>query len=297
MSSAPRFLRYLNWLLNPTHRLETSEVYDLLDTASLTDNGLYLNLGYWEHADTINEASRALAMLVADRGGMTSDDTVLDCGFGFGDQDILWAKTHQPARIIGLNITASQVERARQRVAEAGLEHRVDLHEGSATRMPVTDQSIDLVVALESAFHFRTRENFFREAMRVLRPGGRLVTADILPMPPSDDGRARLRQRLSWWLVASRFNIPRENAYLSGVYRQKLEQANFESVTVTSIRNSVYAPLHEFLGANPDFLERQHPLARLFARATLTRKASNVYAGLDYVVADATKPETPALGS
>jgi len=289
MSNRSPFLSYLNWLLNPAHGLDTDQVYELIDTAALTDEGLYLNLGYWREANTIDDASRALAMLVADAGHMASGDIVLDCGFGFGDQDILWARARGPAKIIGLNITALQVERARQRVAEAGLEQRVDLREGSATRMPVADRSVDLVVALESAFHFDTREDFFHEAMRVLRPGGRLVTADILPMAPTGDRINRLRQRLSWWLIASRFNVPSANAYLSNGYRRKLRRAGFADVAIRSIRDDVYAPLHSFLATNPEFLQRQHPVARLLARTALKRTASTVYAGLDYILAVAGK--------
>ncbi|MDJ0940003.1 MAG: methyltransferase domain-containing protein [Woeseiaceae bacterium] len=289
-SPLANFLGYLNWLARPSHGLSTSEVYDLIATASPTEHGLYLNLGYWREAETMDDASEALAMLVADAGGMTSGDIVLDCGFGFADQDLLWARERQPQQIIGLNITASQVERARQRVADAGLEDRIDLREGSATGMPVPDASVDLVVSLESAFHYQTREDFFAEAFRVLRPGGRLVTADILPMPRSSRFVTRMRQRLSWYLVASRFNIPEANRYLIQPYEMKLEAAGFDGVGVKSIRDDVYAPLHDFLAANPRLLERQHWLAKLLARATLTRKATNVYAGLDYILAVARKP-------
>ncbi|MEI6692587.1 MAG: SAM-dependent methyltransferase, partial [Chlorobium sp.] len=42
-----RFFGYLNWLFNPFHGLKTTEVYDLIGTSSLTENALYLNLGYW----------------------------------------------------------------------------------------------------------------------------------------------------------------------------------------------------------------------------------------------------------
>jgi len=283
-------LAYLNWLLNPFHGLSTSEVYDLIGTASPTGNALYLNLGYWREAETVDDASAALATLVADAGRMGPGDTVIDCGFGFGDQDILWARQYEPAGIVGLNVTASQVVRARANVADAGLEDVIDLREGSATDMPVADASADLVVALESAFHFPSREDFFAEAHRVLRPGGRLVTADILPTPRADTIAGRLRQRISWYLVASRFNIPRENVYGIEAYEAKLRGAGFRDARIDSIRDDVYAPLHDFLAANPAYLERQHPFARAVAGATLKRKAANVYAGLDYVLAVAMKP-------
>ena len=285
-----RFFAYVNWLLNPIHRLSTSEVYDLIGIAALTDKALYLNLGYWRNADTIEDASEALAVEVARVAGMSNADTVLDCGFGFGDQDMLWLHHIGPQRIIGLNITSSQVARARERVADAGLSPRIDLREGSATDMPLDDGSVDLVVALESAFHFDTRQRFFGEALRVLRPGGRLVTADILPMPRSDRFLMRLRQRISWYLVASRFNIPPQNAYTIEPYIEKLQAAGFEDVRVESIRDAVYQPLHDYLAANPAFLERQQLLARLLAKMTLRRSAEHVYAGLDYVIATAEKP-------
>lgn len=136
-----------------------------------------------------------------------------DCGFGFGDQDILWSKTLAPERIVGLNMTASQVAFARRRIADLGLDERVDLRHGSATDMPIPTDSVDVVIALESAFHFRTRRRFFREAWRVLRPGGRLVTAGIIPMPTATGMYQRLEQQMSRGLVAGKFAIPAENKY------------------------------------------------------------------------------------
>ena len=285
-----RFFGYLNWLFNPFHGLKTAEVYDLIGTSSLTENTLYLNLGYWRDVDTIDEASEALALLVAKRGGMGQGDTVLDCGYGFGDQDILWARNMKPEKIIGLNITNSQVERARINVADAGLEKSIDLREGSATEMPIENESIDLVVSLESAFHYRTREDFFKEAYRVLRPGGRLVTADILPTKNSDNLFRRMEQWISWSLVAGKFNIPRENYYLIPSCHNKLSKAGFVNIDIKSIRDDVYMPLHEYLSKNRTFVSKLHPLARILAQSALNRSADSVYAGLDYILSYSEKP-------
>ncbi len=284
-------LSYLNWLYNPFHGLDATGIYDLLATSSPTERGLYLNLGYWREASDLDAASDALAMLVGETAALGPADTVLDCGFGFGDQDILWAQTLKPGHITGLNITASQVDLARRRVTQLGLDDRIDLRHGSATEMPIATASVDKVVALECAFHFRSRERFLREAWRVLRPGGRLVLADIIPMPAVRGFPMRMEQQLSWRLVAGKFAIPPENAYTRPTYHAKLAMSGFEQIGVESIREHIYAPLHRFLAEHPQTLERLHPMARLPAKLALRFEATSVYRGLDYVLVSARKPQ------
>ena len=287
-------LGYANLLFNPFHGLDASAIYDLVSTAgSLTEHGLYLNFGYWRDAVTMDGASDALARLVGESAGMAPGKTVIDCGFGFGDQDMLWTRTLKPDRIIGLNNTASQVALARRRVAEAGLDDRVDLRLGSATEMLIDSSSVNCVVALESAFHFHTRERFFREAWRVLRPGGRLVTADIIPTATLSRRAARLQQRISWWWLASKSAIPTENAYTLPIYHSKLALCGFEQIRVKSIRDQVYAPLHRYLKGHPSSLKRLHPLARVTTRFALRIDPAASYRGLDYVLAVAVKPQGP----
>lgn len=288
-TASSRRLGYLSWLYNPFQRVDVPWVYDLLGTDVATERALYLNLGYWDGAQSLDDACQALVELVAEAAGMGPGDQVLDVGFGFGDQDLHWMDRYQPARIVGLNITASQVEVARGRVRSAGLAERIDLQLGSATAIPFPVGTFDKVVALECAFHFVTREVFFAEASRVLRPGGRLVLADILPLPPEPGRWGRLVQRWSWREVARKFVIPSANTYLRDRYAEKLAAQGFRVVRLESIRDRVYAPLHQYLRRHPEVVARLHPATRLPITLALKLEARTVYRGLDYLLAVAEK--------
>ncbi|MBC7434314.1 MAG: class I SAM-dependent methyltransferase [Rubritepida sp.] len=196
------------WAYTPFQRLAARDLYSLLATRAFTANGLYLNLGYWKTAQTIDEACAALAALVAEAAGMGPDDAVVDVGFGFGDQDLLWMERFAPRHITGLNVTPVQVRLARQRVRRRGMADRITLIEGSATAMPLPDTCCDIVTAVECAFHFQTREKFLAEAFRLLRPGGRLVLADVIRAAPEPDGWRRRVQDFTWSQFAQKFAVP-----------------------------------------------------------------------------------------
>jgi hypothetical protein len=69
------------------------------------DAPLWLNYGYWKGVDTQNQACCQLADLVAEAARMKPGDRVLDCGFGFAEQDMHWLATRNPGHITGINIT------------------------------------------------------------------------------------------------------------------------------------------------------------------------------------------------
>jgi len=251
----------------------------------------YVNLGYWRGKPaTLDEASEALAALVGEASGLGPGDVVLDAGCGFGDQDVFWSRRFGPRRIVGINIAAGQVAQARRRIARLGLAGRVEIRLASATDIPFAAGCFDKVVALESALHFEPRADFFAEAWRVLRRGGRLVTTDILPLPPAD--------WLSQALGSLVWGIPWANLYSRRVYAALLLAAGFEDVVVTSIRDHVFAPFHRHMVRRlrePGVLSRLDPLFAAYWLAS-TATGGVEFQSWDYVLASARKPKAGSQG-
>jgi SAM-dependent methyltransferase len=137
-----------------------------------------------ERADDSPERYFAAAEALTDRilaaGEVVDGSRVLDVGCGFGGTlDHLRARA-PGCRLVGLNIDERQLRWARRLLAPAP---RLPLVAADGCRLPVAGGSLDHVLAVECVFHFPSRRAFFREAARVLRPGGTLALSDFLLAP------------------------------------------------------------------------------------------------------------------
>jgi SAM-dependent methyltransferase len=136
----------------------------------------WLNLGLWEGPGDEKETPAAVRRLVRTLAlELPQHGDVLDVGNGLGAQESVIAETARPFRLVALNITESQLRAGRERLLQANAAPVV----GDATRIPLRAASVDGVISVEAAFHFPSRAAFFREARRVLRPGGVLSMSDV----------------------------------------------------------------------------------------------------------------------
>jgi ubiquinone/menaquinone biosynthesis C-methylase UbiE len=140
----------------------------------------YLNYGFRSARDqTYEERQAQLCLEVFGAAEIAPGDVLVDVGFGSGEQSLLLSSRFEFKQYTGFNISANQVRYATQRAAERGLSHKLSYRHGEAEALPgVADGSVDKVMSIECAFYF-DRTRFYARAAEVLKPGGRVVLADI----------------------------------------------------------------------------------------------------------------------
>ena len=120
-------------------------------------------------------------------------EIVLDIGSGAG-MDLLLAAQHVgvTGRAIGVDMTEGMVERARESAASARLS-QVKVCQGDATRLPVEDATVDVVISNGVLNLVPEKEMAFAEIFRVLRSGGRLQLADVVvDVELTEDARSNI---------------------------------------------------------------------------------------------------------
>jgi SAM-dependent methyltransferase len=128
-------------------------------------------------------AAEAMTDHVIEVGEVRDGARVMDVGCGFGGTLDHLRSRAPGCRLAGLNIDERQLRWARRLLAEGTDEAPPPFLAADGCVLPVADRALDHVLGVECVFHFPSRRAFFREAARVLRPGGTLALSDFLMAP------------------------------------------------------------------------------------------------------------------
>jgi ubiquinone/menaquinone biosynthesis C-methylase UbiE len=166
-------------------------------------NNLAVHFGYTDATTRSHgEALVTMNRVLADRVAIQPGQRVLDAGCGVGGSSF-WLAEQRGTTVVGITPVWSQVVRARHYAVARGLGERVAFEQADYTQTPFPDRSFDVVWALESLCHAPDKAAFYREAARLLRPGGRLVVAEYIRAARPLDGASErlLHEWLDGWAI------------------------------------------------------------------------------------------------
>jgi tocopherol O-methyltransferase len=195
--------------------------------------GNHWHTGYYlPHGPTGPEDQLRMEWRIAESAGLAFASDVLEVGCGIGGPAChLASRTN--VRYRGLTPNPVQLELANALARESNLTERVAFDLGAASDLPYPDDSFDVVLFFESPCHFPDRPRFFREAYRVLRPGGRLAGEDwVASDGVSDRDREQyLRPICEIWAMTPP-GTPRS-------YRAEMAAAGFDGCEAADLREEM----------------------------------------------------------
>jgi arsenite methyltransferase len=156
-------------------------------------------------------------------GELRPGDVVLDLGSGAGFDCFLAAqKVGENGRVIGVDMTPEMLSKARENAVEVGLAN-VEFRLGEIEHLPVADNSVDIIISNCVINLSPEKQQVFRDAYRVLKPGGRLFVSDVVATAEMPDS-LRKQAALITGCVAGAERTDRLRCFL--------EEAGFEDVKI-----------------------------------------------------------------
>jgi SAM-dependent methyltransferase len=201
----------------------TSNLYSNLETGELPEAAVLASLGCGNPT--------ALAEL-------KQGETVLDLGSGGGIDVLLSARRVGPSgKAYGLDMTDEMLALARENQKRAGVRN-VEFLKGDIERIPLPDNSIDVIISNCVINLSADKDQVLREAFRVLRPGGRFAVSDVVTRGQVPE---QLRHDMLLWVGCIAGALEEDE------YRSKLTAAGFEGVGIEPTRVYQIADAREFL--------------------------------------------------
>jgi arsenite methyltransferase len=158
---------------------------------------------------------------------LKAGEVVLDLGSGAGVDVFLAAnKVGEAGRVIGVDMTEEMVDRAEGIARDYGY-HNVEFRLGEIEKLPVEDWSVDAIISNCVINLSPDKSKVFREAYRVLKPGGRLTVSDIVSEGVIPD---EIKNDANAWTGCIAGTLERQD------YLDKLKNAGFADIQILSSR-------------------------------------------------------------
>ena len=260
-----------------TFRKNEKDVINLYNTLSpvmqIATGGTMLNFGYWstKHKDPIS-AQENLCNVFGDLSELSTAKNAIDVGSGLSAPSKLWRDTYPELKLYDVNINFKQLNFSKY-------QENIQFINSSSTKLPFINNSVDRVLALESAQHFKPLVDFILESKRVLVKSGLLVMA--VPITVGDSSLGKLGLLKFTW----------SSEHYSLDYLKNLLASNgFKIIDETLIGSNVYDPLTDYYIENRKTLSNnileQYPgyMEKILYKSLLKMKKASEEKIIDYVL-------------
>jgi ubiquinone/menaquinone biosynthesis C-methylase UbiE len=156
-----------------------------------------------------------------------SGKRLLEVGCGNGANCKYIAQIWDSTEIIGIDLNEQNLVIA----DESRVSNNIQFIQDDAQKLDhIEDGSVDILICIESAFHYPDKHAFFKQIKRVLAPGGRFLVADIL-LRTGNKGRS-----LWWWKKSMKLNHASEEDYHGFANSNDLRYQKYEDITTEIVR-------------------------------------------------------------
>jgi ubiquinone/menaquinone biosynthesis C-methylase UbiE len=147
---------------------------------------------YVKETDSFMQAQKNLTDYCISLLNPIRNKKILEIGCGNGIQALYINSCHYPSSITGIDLNKANIEIANNEKAGANAKNVRFLVDDAQELTQIESESIDVMLNIESAFHYPDKVKFLKEVHRVLKPGGQFLIADILSTRKKREGIMKL---------------------------------------------------------------------------------------------------------